>query len=646
MKSEFINWFIKEEKYLQNYPLETNEFVRLCQRMGVFVSAVDLEEYEKSKLIYPILRFNRPIYEEEGVEFRRKGQVLRAHADYVINADEEFIRKYKEKKYSSYSFGEHEWLVKWVDAGLLYDPSKRRFIPWVNFKAKRLSYDNQKILSFYSNFQLLWIDLIKEKRAFFKTIYKEKANEHLLGEIRKYDKYLEFLLSIQSVYYPYAHSDSRTISITGIDEKKWLLKKKAFNYKRILQLSNMREKDVLELYRLLSEKALSILGVHTSDWVYLWKSISWNRKDELKGQIRKGIEYFQWAVMIKRVIEEYYKKEIPDLEEIKTIYGSNILKYIKHDFNKVKSYHLQKKSRYFDDKNNIDYYHDKYKRLFYLSNDFKLDYQPKVLVFVEGGTEEYIFARIFKWYYGSPEHLGINFINFKGVDKLLSTAKNMERLRKFIIGLQKKLRSRVLSDDERRELKQLIRKFRNLDIVVSNWTSFLSYNLEKWQIIPFFVSDNEGGIKHFLEAEKPIRFANVVYNIPLKWKFLWGIDNDNKPFKGSSLELANFSDEELSKSIGAILHKTIDKSLIERIREKDTGINKIDPEVKINKMKIVKLLFDNLFIEFKGRETELLRRPIFNVVERITNLSVLNHLPVDTKIELENKEFIKKELNC
>ena len=42
-----------------------------------------------------------------------------------------------------------------------------------------------------------------------------------------------------------------------------------------------------------------------------------------------------------------------------------------------------------------NYFYDRYKRLFYLSNDFKLDYQPRVMVFVEGGTEQKILPEIF-----------------------------------------------------------------------------------------------------------------------------------------------------------------------------------------------------------------------------------------------------------
>jgi hypothetical protein len=230
------------------------------------------------------------------------------------------------------------------------------------------------------------------------------------------------------------------------------------------------------------------------------------------------------------------------------------------------------------------------------------------------------------------------------VDKLISTAKNVERIKIFTIGLQRELRRKVLPEKMRKELNQLIKEFRNLDIAISNWTSFLSYNLERWQIIPFFVSDNEGGIRYFLEAEKPIRFDNTNYNVPPKWKFLWGIDNKNHPFAGSSLELANFSDDELTKAISTVLRRQIRKSLIGRVRIADSGINEVDKEVKINKIEIVNLLVTNLLNSYKGKEKEMLERPIFKVVERITDLAVHNHPPVDTIIEMENKEFIIKEL--
>ena len=114
------------------------------------------------------------------------------------------------------------------------------------------------------------------------------------------------------------------------------------------------------------------------------------------------------------------------------------------------------------------------------------------------------------------------------------------------------------------------------------------------------------------------------------------------------MEFANFTDKEITSAISEVINDEIDLNKVKNARKQDLGINKLHetiskPGVKIN---IVDKLFKNLFNEYeKSRDESILKRPIFELIERILILASLNHPPVYTYIELKNKKYISNLLN-
>jgi len=103
------------------------------------------------------------------------------------------------------------------------------------------------------------------------------------------------------------------------------------------------------------------------------------------------------------------------------------------------------------------------------------------MVFVEGETEEELFPKIFEWYYSNePEQVGIEIMNFKGVNKLLSTFKNAKKLRNVIKNIEIERKKVFITQTQDRKLGKIIKELKKTDTVISNWTSFISYNLKKW----------------------------------------------------------------------------------------------------------------------------------------------------------------------
>jgi len=66
--SNFLSKFIKEEKYLQNPPLEAKEFKNNCKERGIITNGGELEFFEKEKLLFPIFRIDLPIIKKDEKE--------------------------------------------------------------------------------------------------------------------------------------------------------------------------------------------------------------------------------------------------------------------------------------------------------------------------------------------------------------------------------------------------------------------------------------------------------------------------------------------------------------------------------------------------------------------------------------------------
>ena len=70
--NDFLQDFIEGEKYLQNPPMTTDKFVEFCKKQGIQTTKEELEFFEKEKLLFPIIRIERPAGEEETIKFKKE----------------------------------------------------------------------------------------------------------------------------------------------------------------------------------------------------------------------------------------------------------------------------------------------------------------------------------------------------------------------------------------------------------------------------------------------------------------------------------------------------------------------------------------------------------------------------------------------
>ncbi|MDR0900960.1 MAG: hypothetical protein LBM26_04800 [Methanobrevibacter sp.] len=623
MDEKFLEMFINEEMYLQNHPLEAKKFIDFCKKRGIKTSKEQLEFYEKEKFIFPIMRIKRDI---ETDSLGKKHYT-------PISFDD--IRYPYEKNI----------LLSLLNNGNIFDPSKHEFESWSSFKGELDCEIYDRTMNFYSSFQIYQIEAVKKyltERDYFENL---DINIHK-PQHEDFRRILEFLLSIQSIYYPFAKSSSEGITISDKYER-WREKRLKFDPKKELSKITANIEDVAFYYELFSRKSIDILGMKNDDWMQIMKNISFKKKEKVKGRNRLGIDYLQWALMIKKYLEDYLKRDIFDVDEIYHLDWQNIIDINPH--NHKWSLRGIRNSNCIDN-NNKYHQSSSYRRKFFLANSFKLGYHPSILVFVEGKTEEIIIPKLYEWYLGvPPERNGIDIVNVKGVGNFASTYKHSQKLKDLTTKLSNRLNketkgeSKIMTSEEIHSLNNIIKELKDAKILTNNFASLISHYLENWQTIPYFISDNEGNIKKFLDEEKPLHFENKYYNVPTDWKYIWGISNNHSPFKGSCFEFSNFSDEEICTSLNEVLNKNISIEEVSNARNQDKGINKIcKSRIQRNKLKINKSLFKNLYNEFSDTNDEnLFKRPVFDVLLNLRKLESRNHMPNDFKIEKDNKVVIK-----
>ncbi|WP_296855033.1 TOPRIM nucleotidyl transferase/hydrolase domain-containing protein [uncultured Methanobrevibacter sp.] len=594
MEEEFLREYIEKEMYLQNPPLKKDNFLKLCYKYDINLSRKELELYEKIGIFEPIFTIK-----------------------YVKH---EFLNDFN---YYNFSKKEKEELLRALNENRIFVPNDNKFIESGKFETNEEEYIN-----YYSNFQ---IELIYDIHIRFKyprnillkedTEAIENYKNHSIKLLRDTylgdTKWLTFLLSISRLYYPRSHHDFKIFKLNSEDES-WYHDRNKFSTVDFLRKYSYNYEHIRHRMNLYLDKFRDLMGIkiYDEEWFLFYEYL--NRDYKLKLEKTTGLAYyfFSLALMLKFFLEDYF---IETSQEI--------------DYNRYALFNKE----------------NKYDLLFYLSNKFKMNYQPSLIIFVEGNSEVKLLNKLFKWYFGYfPEEKGIDIISFDGVTKLISTYEDANKLKELIIKIRKNTHGKNsgLNDDEYDDLSQIIDNLEDLDILVSNWSSFISYNLSKWYIVPFFVSDDEGDVWNFLNSKKIIHFKDKKYDVPEKWYYIWGKSNHYLPFKGKDIELANFSDLEISNVLKELIDDNISVSDITAIRNSENGINQIQnsrfkKDIKQKKVEILMTLADNLIKKYeKTGDSTLFQRPIFGLLDQIDDLNYFKNNPLDK----QHKELFDKTL--
>ena len=595
MEEEFLKEYFENELYLQNPPLIMKKFIEQCKKFNIYLIQDELELYEKLGIFKPI--------------FRIKYQKDKLFDDFRYF---EFSKE-----------GKHE-LLNALHKNQIFIPNDDNFIAYSDFKNEDYLIEN-----YYSIFQIEHIYKIRTKFVIQKNIlfnYDKKnfemwKNEYVSFFQKKFSSYkkkLYFLLNISRLYYPPSKHDFKIFIINPSDNT-WFEDKNKFRVTKILEKYGYNYEDIISFIREFFIRYEELTGTKNNrkEWILFYEYLNIDYKLNLEKNAGLGYYYLSLIWMLKSFLDDYSK-------ETRKKININIFSIHRDDENK-------------------------YDSLFYLSNKLKLNYQPSIILFVEGKSEVKMFKKLFKWRLGYyPEECGIDIISFDGVTKLFSTYDDSKKLKELIIQIRKNTygKNLGLNNEEYDNLNEIINNLEKLDILISNWSSFISYNLSKWYIIPFFVSDDEGKVWNFLNNEKIIHFQGKKYDFPEEWYYVWGKSNNYVPFNGNDIELANFSDLEISNVLNKLINEDISVSNITALRNKNKSINQVQnskfkKEIKRKKVEIIVKLTENLIKEFeKNHDETIFNRPIFVLLNKINELNFHKNNPTNK----EDKELFDKTI--
>lgn len=614
MDLNLLNYYFQNELYFQNMPMQMDEFITFCKKRGININKSYLEYLEKNKLFYPIFRIKL-----------NPNDLLKIYSDSL----------YTQISLLKISYNENN----------VFLPQKYDFIPFSEYYDEE--YDQYSVLSFYSSFQIYLLDKIINKK------YSKKS-------LDKYNKLIDLLIAVQ-IYSPYGRSNMRSINIK-YSEKKWKLHLKEFNLENVFEILNVDKNYIFRCYMEICSKLKPLLG--SNDIIQLWKNISWQNKNQCIGKTRLGIEYLQWAMMLKQCIEIYQESEIYDVDELDSI---NLARLIDDVPSKQVGYTRRafKNNWYYNNINETYEFNLNRKKLFYLANELTLDYHPRIIIFVEGKTEEILIPKFFNEFYANFEDFGFEIINIGGIGAFFSSE---------------------ISD------KQENKKY--LKLLVSNFTNLINFNLNMWQAIPFFVGDNENNILFKLKEGKIFNLKDIFYFIHgfsiNEYKFIFkyyfndlmlflnefedNIDFNDESIKKTLInlldlsknlnssfidewtkiwdldfELDNYSPEELKIAIDDVCDRKISLNEIKSIYgsqdDKKIGLKGLGEDIDKKKIEINEKLLENLIKSYnQNMDTSIFEKPIFKLLNQLYQLKHRYTAPNNTHELISNKKRIYSKI--
>lgn len=577
----------KLEKLIRNENLivcpliNRNTFIQYCNKRGLLLNLERLEQLEKAKLLFPVARVKHPKVKQK-VEYTEEGRKYRYLG--ALQENEVWEGDVREE-YASFWFTKVVALP-WLENKLLWSPEESEFAKWNTF----IDDDGERfITSYYSIFQCysLWqilgttsIQINSDDWLFYSEKEKEeccsnisviaKSQKKRSGKVSKYGRKVAYLCQvISNRYYPKTQTDRRRfyLSKDGMyADWDWYEYCRSWKAQEILEDFKLELDDIKRIQEKLASDAQHIdpLG----EWYDLVSFISISQRKRLKNKALLAQELYSMEYMLRL----FYKE----------LTGDSLFK---------PSESASWESDKFYGKGTSD---DEMKFLEFLTNQYHLNPKPRLILVVEGESEEKQIPRLVENMFGcSFSKLGIYVMNLHGVSNFSGTKKN----------------------DKYGALEK-----------------FIDYHHSKNTIV-FVVLDNEGLAgkvkKKLLKKRSILNKGRMVTKE--EYIHLW---------ERKSIEFSNFSNQEIAKSMSELAEQkdlftaneieqayesTLKKESdsLSLLYKKKTGADQCKP-------KLLKMLFD-LIIEmdsFKAKK----EKPVVLVLDRVVALASKNHGPVNTNI--------------
>lgn len=401
--------------------LSSRRFINFLRARDIRMSEEELEHFEKIGFLHPVLRLKRPKVEENG----------KIH-------------------YSGISSS--AWYLKeYLKTDLLEFPNLRNFRSWDNYRDKN---GEENTFIYYHPYQVFLIDrFLSLTRITLTSAYIEEATscKKMLKQAKKMHQHVRkafinarpklirqigLFLQLQNRYQP----SYRGIMHLTPDKKsyeRWIdWKKNIFSPSKVLGDSGMQLKELTELRDYFAAQANFIDPV--SSWYPLIRLIQFTKKEKMKGKALLAQDYYEIVGFLNFFIRDLTGKEQPEPDDI------------------VDGRHGKWKEKYYGKK--FDYKDEDIRRK--IVSDYLYVTIPKLILLVEGITEETSVSILMNALGIVPEIEGITIINFEGTGGItfrnagpvLQSAKSQNVARYLIIDNDKDASELVKELSERRKL--------------------------------------------------------------------------------------------------------------------------------------------------------------------------------------------------
>ncbi|RKX45039.1 MAG: hypothetical protein DRP27_05150 [Thermotogae bacterium] len=365
-----VKELILQEAFYQNFPLEVNKFIGYCKERGLNVNRGYLEDIEREGLFRPIMRVD----------------------GYYVNNTTDLKELYEN--------------------GRVIDPRQKGFVPWANYYEKRERYREEIVHSYYHPYQIYFLKKVLEVGLRLSPFNIPQNNDELvltirerekymsdyLGKLRKdskkHEKFVELLLFIQNKYLPLVKQPGHII-VTGeiVTGERWYDLQKKVIPKEIVSALSLEAEEIDEYRGSIGRDGLYIDPLRA--WYDLIKYIKYDKRQKLRGKALLAQDFYLISDMLALLLEDLTgKKQLETGSLDDTMKGCGVIRVYGKELNYVDRDVLMRFLR-----------------------EYGINPRPRLVLIVEGDTEEVAFPIIANAMDIPLESCGIQIINIHGVDK-------------------------------------------------------------------------------------------------------------------------------------------------------------------------------------------------------------------------------------
>jgi hypothetical protein len=361
--------------------LDSDKFVDFLRARDIRVSEEQLEHFEKIGFLYPVLRLRRPVTKEDN-ETRYCG----------IMSSSWYLKKY-------------------LEAGLLEFPNQENFRPWSNYVDKD---GEENTFIYYHPYQVFLLDrFLNLTTVTLTSSYIENATnaEKMLEQAKEMYRHVKnaflnarpklveqigLLLQLQNAYQPsYRGIVHLTWDQNSLEQwENWRVN--VFSPPAVLKDIGISPKEVTELRDYFAAQGHFVDPM--TSWYSLVRLISFYKKERLKGKALLAQDYYEIVGILNFFLKDLTGEEQPEPDDI------------------VDGRRGRWKDSYYGMK--FDYRNEKIRRK--IVSDYLYVTIPKVVLLVEGESEETAINVLMGGFGRVPEQDGIAIHNFEGTGGISS----------------------------------------------------------------------------------------------------------------------------------------------------------------------------------------------------------------------------------